>query len=556
MKTLLRFLPLMLSFLLSCPLYGQDFGVIRTAEATHDGDSLCISLSLHPDSLVLHPTEVLTIAPYVVGVSGSPGTSADTIAFAPIHVLGRQAYYRYIRHDNLGIIMSADCVIWDKRRYCPFVYVERAAWQPWIDRASLYVDVRRTDCSTGRSSEVRLLVQRPSREMHVTDSRSIVRKGSLSDRTTVVFPVNRTEVHPELANNERELDKIRRSIETVENDSSMLLRRLTIKGYASPEGPYDNNVRLARERTDSIGAYVARYFHLDSSKIHTEYEPEDWQGLIEAMKKTTLRQLPHRDELIEIARRDMEPDQKERLIRTRYPSDYAYLLQHILPWLRHTDYRIDYDHRVVDTAQGDTFYVERMPAATSQRIPQYMPLRPYQALFALKTNLLFDAALAFNVEAELPLGRSNRWSVMAEYWTPWYVWHHNSRSYELQVWGVEGRYWLGRCRQLRPALTGGFLGLYYAYGRYDFEWKSSGDQGELNSVGATIGYSWPIHRHWNLELSASVGFFHGPRRHYTGEYNDTHLIWQYTSSTTYVGPTKLKLTLSWLIGKKRKEARP
>lgn len=182
---------------------------------------------------------------------------------------------------------------------------------------------------------------------------------------------------------------------------------------------------------------------------------------------------------------------------------------------------------------------------------------PYDTLFALKTNALFDLALAFNGEIEIPLGRNNRWSIMGEFWKPWFVWHHNSRAYQLQVIGGEVRYWLGRCRQYKPKMTGLFIGPYYAWGKYDFEWNSSGDQGEFHSVGATIGYTWPIHRHWNLELSASAGALWGPRRHYTGEFNDTHLIWKYTKTMTYVGPTKLKVSLAWIIGKKKKkEDRP
>ena len=172
-------------------------------------------------------------------------------------------------------------------------------------------------------------------------------------------------------------------------------------------------------------------------------------------------------------------------------------------------------------------------------------------LFALKTNLLFDLALGFNGEVEVPIGRSNRWSLMAEFWSPWLVWKNNSRAIELQTGGVEVRYWLGGNRSQRKALTGWFGGLYYANGKYDFEWNSKGDQGEFNSVGATIGHSWSIHRRWNLELSASIGHLWGPRRHYEATSDGSYLLWQYSTTSTYTGPTKLKVSLVWLIGQRR-----
>ena len=143
---------------------------------------------------------------------------------------------------------------------------------------------------------------------------------------------------------------------------------------------------------------------------------------------------------------------------------------------------------------------------------------------------------------------------MAEYWTPWYVWHHYSRAYEIQTWGLELRRWNGKCRERKPALTGTFWGAYAAFARYDLEWNSSGDQGEAYSVGITYGRSWPIHRHWNFELSVSIGAFYGPRRHYEGEFNDTHLIWKYNSHIFWVGPTKVKMSLVFFVGNTKRTA--
>jgi hypothetical protein len=175
------------------------------------------------------------------------------------------------------------------------------------------------------------------------------------------------------------------------------------------------------------------------------------------------------------------------------------------------------------------------------------------ALFALKTNVLFDVVTAFNGELEIPFGRDNRWSIMAEYWCPWMVWSNNSRAIELQTAGLELRYWFERDRSQKKVLTGWFGGIYYANGKYDFEWNSKGDQGEFNSVGATIGYSWSIHRRWNLELSGSIGHLWGPRRHYEATDNGDYLLWQYTTNSTYTGPTKLKVSFVWLLGQRRQD---
>jgi len=530
---------------------GQTSNVISKAEAGRSGDSVEVYITLNPEILTVDADEVLTVFPVLVA-------DVDSLEMPAIHILGRSAYYRYLRHDDLGLVMPSDQVIWEKKRYRPYAYLKKGKWQSWMDNASLKLTLQRTDCQRVDAQMVTVAQSARQVEMPVTHHVA-VRRGTVVDQMSIVFPINRAEIHPELSDNQRELDKIGRSL----TDGEKEINSLTIKGHASPEGPYKFNDRLAQQRTDSLGSYISRNYHLNREKIKTDHEAEDWEGLIAFITKATTDQLPHRDELLAIAKRDdLTPDRKEFLMRGKYPKDFHYLLEHCMPNLRHSDYRIDYLRKeyVEQPPETNAYFV--MPQAKAQNFGVYKPLRPFKAWFALKTNLLFDAVLAFNGEIEVPLGRSNRWSVMAEFWKPWYVWHHNNRAFQLQVIGGEVRYWFGKCRHRKPYLTGLFAGVYYARGKYDFEWDTDnrhedyngvGDQGEFNSVGATIGYSWPIHRRLNLELSASVGTLWGPRRHYHGEFDDTHLIWKYTTTSRYTGPTKLKVSLVWLIGKRRSQ---
>ena len=223
----------------------------------------------------------------------------------------------------------------------------------------------------------------------------------------------------------------------------------------------------------------------------------------------------------------------------------------MLPRLRRTDYQIDYTRREMMEQKPIIDSIWHMPDVTQH--PSLSPehIETYKPIVAVKTNLLWWAAAAPNIEFEVPFGKRRQWSVMAEMWCPWYVWHNNSRAYEVMLFGAELRHWYGTCRdKSRAPLTGLFLGLYAAGGKYDLEWNSKGDQGEFYSGGLTIGYSWPIHRRLNLELSGSVGALGGPRRHYKGMADDTRLVKEYNSSTFYAGPTKLKLSIVWLLGNK------
>jgi hypothetical protein len=170
---------------------------------------------------------------------------------------------------------------------------------------------------------------------------------------------------------------------------------------------------------------------------------------------------------------------------------------------------------------------------------------------ALKTNMLLDAAITPNLEIETCLGRKKRMSIMAEVWFPWYKTSSNTKAYEINMAGIETRYWLKKQDDSHP-LLGHFIGLYAAIGKYDLEWDAKGNQGEFYSAGITYGWTHKLSRKLNIEFSISAGFTEGPYKHYEAKYEYKHLIYQYSKHWAYTGPTKAKISLVWLLGKSRK----
>ena len=92
----------------------------------------------------------------------------------------------------------------------------------------------------------------------------------------------------------------------------------------------------------------------------------------------------------------------------------------------------------------------------------------HKVMVALKNNMIYDLALAPNVEVEFSTGK--RWSLNTEYKCPWWLNSRNGFCYQLLSGGVEVRCWLGN-RNLCNRLTGYFLGLYTEGGVYDFQLK-------------------------------------------------------------------------------------
>ena len=170
-----------------------------------------------------------------------------------------------------------------------------------------------------------------------------VEKGS----AYIDFPVNRTEIYEDYRSNAGELSKIRSTIELVRNDPDTRITSVSIKGYASPEGPYDNNVRLAKGRTRTLKEYVRRQYDFPDSLMHTSYEPEDWDGLERFVRGSGLA---GRDGILEVIAGGLAPDAKEWKIKSSWPEDYAFLLKEVYPGLRHSDYAVEYEVRTYTDA--------------------------------------------------------------------------------------------------------------------------------------------------------------------------------------------------------------
>lgn len=166
---------------------------------------------------------------------------------------------------------------------------------------------------------------------------------SVSGEAYVTFPVNRTEVYPDYHDNQRELGKIRATIDSVRLDRDVTITRIWLKGYASPEGSYANNERLARGRSFAIRDYVQGLYPIAASVYSVDYEPENWEGLRNYVLSNPA--VGNNLAILNIIDSGGQPDAREWRIKSRFPREYRYLLENCYPYLRRTDYKVEYTIR-------------------------------------------------------------------------------------------------------------------------------------------------------------------------------------------------------------------
>ncbi|MCD8303272.1 MAG: DUF3868 domain-containing protein [Prevotellaceae bacterium] len=173
----------------------------------------------------------------------------------------------------------------------------------------------------------------------------------LTGTAYIDFPVDQIELHPEYRQNPDELMKIINTINTVREDNNATITQIEIKGWASPESPYEHNAYLAEHRAGTLKDYVRSLLSLDDNIFTVSFVPENWEGLRECVAQSD--RLANKEAILALIDKVMDPDVKEARIKSLYPADYAYMLENYYPGLRRSDYRVAYTIRpfTVDEAR-------------------------------------------------------------------------------------------------------------------------------------------------------------------------------------------------------------
>ena len=371
-------------------------------------------------------------------------------------------------------------------------------------------------------------------------------------------------------------DRNIRHLEEILSDRSLTGRidSINILSFASPDGDRKYNERLAEQRSTAVKGYLVwKYPHLDQYRIHPRPKGENWKELRRLIAGD--KSLPNREEVMQIIDRNPDSDRCKALLRKLDGgTSYRYIQTRLLRYLRNAAVcmvwvrpdslpalpqpaRPNRDRQQTDTATTSTVS-HTTGNNTLPLFPQGTPAAAscHRPLFAVKTNLLFDAALMPNIEIEVPIGSTNRWSVNGEYMFPWWLLDGDKYSLQILTGGLEGRYWLGsrENRMNRKVLTGHFLGLYAGGGKYDLQWKENGYQGEFFiAAGISYGYAHEIARNLRLEYNIGIGLLRTDYRHYHARDNYRTLLWQENGKYTWFGPPKVKISLVWLLNRKVKK---
>lgn len=337
----------------------------RHVKLSVDGGRMSVDMTLDMGDLKVNHNRFVVYTPLLVN-------GGDTLRLKPVEVFGRRRYYTYVRNGREWVQHGREYRYRATR--CPdtLAYHSSVPYEEWMNGVRLLLNGQLYGCceclleerlqeTSGYWKKPRPLVFTPE-YVYVSPRAEVRKTRAISASAFIDFPVNRTDIREDYRNNRTELQRLLASVDSVRGDSDITVKSITLKGFASPEGTYANNARLAEGRTEALRQYLMKFDVLPADSIRTDFVPENWEGLRAWVERSDL---PQKDKILALIDGDRKPDNKEWVLKSTYPAQYRTLLAECYPALRRTDYTIDYEIRSYSDPEEMLRILEQAPQKLS-----------------------------------------------------------------------------------------------------------------------------------------------------------------------------------------------
>lgn len=321
--------------------YAQEMVIVPGDVKVHRADkNLAVGMTLDLGALPVKSNMSVTVTPVLFSENG------ERCVLPSVTVAGRSRYYT-LKRDHDEIAEGSGFYLFSKNM-APLNYTALVPYSSWMNGSVLAIETNVEGCCSNNlgmteSAIETLHLDKPAfsaEYVFAAPMAEAVKIREIEGSAFVDFKVNDVVILPDFGRNPGELAKIRQSIDAIRDNEDTMITSLSITGYASPEGSYANNERLAKGRTEALAAYVSSLYSFPAGLVKTSWVPEDWEGVRRFL--TDNPSFENRDGILAIVDSQMDPDAKNEKIRRSYPAAYRYMLENVYPPLRHSDYKVEY----------------------------------------------------------------------------------------------------------------------------------------------------------------------------------------------------------------------
>lgn len=323
------------------PLPGGRVSILNK-EVKRAGDNVNVNMDMRLDNLNLKSNRGTVIIPMIVN-------QGDTAKLPAVEIMGRKRYIYYLRNDKTATEAPAIVEKYRKGEVQNVHYQYQVPYRSWMENSQLVIGQDACGCNQAIVEEG--LLQRVGDALpgpmklcyaYIQPPAEPVKARSEKGTARLQFDLNKSTVNTQLANNKAELEKMRKTIDLVKDDPDVHITSITLHGYASPDGSYANNERLAKNRTKAVYSYLRGIYPVEEKLISFSSTAEDWQGVKDYLAQNNI---PQKQTVSDIIATNLSPDAKEKSIATKAGAAHRYLIDNVYPQLRRTEYTVNYEVR-------------------------------------------------------------------------------------------------------------------------------------------------------------------------------------------------------------------
>ena len=370
-------------------------------------------------------------------------------------------------------------------------------------------------------------------------------------------------------------------------DSGIIIGRAS----ASPEGSLHINTQLANARKASMNALLSSY-GINTNLIRYDVAPMDFPLMRSLMKLRKDDYLPVVDSLMNQYAADVML-LKEAMIRQDRGKLWQHLYHNYFPSLRSV--RIMAIKRA-EKEEDKREEIERKENERKENKIEKVEIEKIEKeetegddrreLMSVKTNLLFDLAYMPGYNRFCPIPNvaiefyplRGHFTYGASFDGPWWKHYSKHKYFQLRNYQVHTRYYLrqGDIEERKPGKGAAFKGFFFSAYAHAYLYnicfsEKRGWEGEGWGAGMGIGYVMPIDRkeHWRLEFGLQLGYLNtlydpyqwrcpvdpdtDANRYYYKWYGNAKDFKKRQHSYSWIGPTRVEITLSYDLIYRHKE---
>ena len=335
----------------------------------------------------------------------------------------------------------------------------------------------------------------------------------------VHFKLDKHNLELDYMDNEASLQKFADKIDSI---GISKIDSIVIVSQSSPEGTLAYNLRLSKNRANTMRQYISDKHPELSGRLFVYPDGESWIQLREYVKKDTLMEESTIDKVVSIIDADVSIETKKS--RMKQLSVYRYLLRTYYPRIRKSMFCIVYYHEMLPRMTAPVFDVESKAeelalGTTLSPKPIVAEEKTLSRKLYLKTNAVALGLAIANAAVEIDLAK--HWSFTFpvfysawNYFKPTIKFRTNAVQPEFRYWFSEGN-------------DGFFAGAHFGIAFYNFafggDYRYQDYNRETPSIGGglSVGYRLPIssNNRWCVEFSLGAG---GYSSHYDKFHNTTN----------------------------------